>query len=233
MFGRIFPISVGVRAHFASGPHALSRVAAREKFSVHSALVLRARVVMNNTSESGLLAPLSFLLSIAGARSQILEIHVENTCTNQTSDRRPTDRRAARGEENFGVGRRSVGNSLLRRRVRSLFPCFGPCVEINYLEDLYPATKQRSQSGTLGRNAGTSFVVPEDVQTVWLEDLLHVQARRENPALHPRLLLQVGPLRWPQALDGHRSLDGCHADLHDPAPLPDRDGGSHPHLRLS
>ena len=123
MFGRIFPISVGVRAHFASGPHALSRLAAREKF-LCTAPSFFARF-MNNTSESGLLAPLSFLLSIAGARSQILEIHVENTCTNQTSDRRPTDRRAARGEENFGVGRRSVGNSLFLRRVRSLFPCFG------------------------------------------------------------------------------------------------------------
>ena len=33
--------------------------------------------------------------------------------------------RMARGEENFGVGRRSVGNSLFRRRVRRLFPYFG------------------------------------------------------------------------------------------------------------
>ena len=70
MFGRIFPISVGVRAHFASGPHALSRVAAREKF-LCTAPSFFARF-MNNTSESGLLAPLSFLLSIAGARTQIL-----------------------------------------------------------------------------------------------------------------------------------------------------------------
>ena len=41
------------------------------------------------------------------------------------SDRRPTDHRAQRGEENFGVARRSVGNPLFRRRVRSLFPYFG------------------------------------------------------------------------------------------------------------
>ena len=124
MFGRIFPISVGVRAHFASGPHALSRVAAREKF-LCTAPSFFARF-MNNTSESGLLAPLSFLLSIA-ARSLPdpgETMLVEKTYTNQISDRRQTDRCAQRGEENFGVGRRSVGNSLFRPRVRSLFPCF-------------------------------------------------------------------------------------------------------------
>ena len=117
MFGRIFAISPGVRAHFAPGRCAFARRGASANTAPR-----RARF---NTSESGLLAPLSFLslLSIAGARTQILEI-VENTCTNEISDRRPTDRRAQRGEENFGVGRRSVGKSLFRRRVRSLFRCF-------------------------------------------------------------------------------------------------------------
>ena len=97
MFGRIFAISPGVRAHFAPGRCAFARRGASANTAPR-----RARF---NTSESGLLAPLSFLslLSIAGARTQILEI-VENTCTNEISDRRPTDRRAQRGEENLGVG---------------------------------------------------------------------------------------------------------------------------------
>ena len=55
---------------------------------------------------------------------------VEKTYTNQISDRRQTDRCAQRGEENFGVGRRSVGNSLFRPPFVAFFPVSVPCVEI-------------------------------------------------------------------------------------------------------
>ena len=105
------------------------------------------RVCRFNTSESGLLAPLSLvsLLSIAGARTQILEIHVENTCTNQISDRRPTDRRAARGEENFAVGRRSVGKSYFGGAFAAFFPVSPPRVEIQLFGRLVLAASRMNQ----------------------------------------------------------------------------------------
>ena len=117
--------------------------APRSDARTHSA-THRARF---NTSESGLLAPLSLvsLLSIAGARTQILEIHVENTCTNLISDRRPTDRRAARGEENFAVGRRSVGKSYFGGAFAAFFPVSPPRVEIQLFGRLVLAASRMNQ----------------------------------------------------------------------------------------
>ena len=125
MFGRIFAISPGVRAHFAPGPCAFGacarRSATREKLLGVARFFAFSEQNKFGRGAGGEGEKGADKWKVVSPSRLLYQYHLIKFPTVAQL----IAARMARGEENFGVGRRSVGNSLFRRRVRRLFPYFG------------------------------------------------------------------------------------------------------------